>query len=764
MALTKKLPIFRKDLDIIPRNAEGGGFRYLVRDPRSGEIYEFGEEEYFLCNHFDGHSDLDSLQEAFKERFGVSVQLAQLEAFARHVETLGLGVSDSRKSGAGIQALPVRRIHRVFDPDGLFGFAARHFGWCFSRSFLVGGILVLALGIGIILKFWQDYMQDLTLITEGELLFVLPPLGAFFFNPAAEITKGIACKKFGGSVHAFNLRFVYRIIPVFFSDLSEFLWRTSMPVRARVLFPAIVSQALLWAVGIIGWKITVPGTAMHTFWTLFTFAAAFFTFLRMNPLLEQDGYALLSNWLDIPDLRNRAKRLAESWILFNPVPEPLFPREIVIFKRYGFPALLFEIVFWGFVLGVLGYHLVGSMKGVGACLFLAFLLFRFEDFLRRTFSRMHFTRWSFMNEAGRFDLRLLGRLALIGVFILLLFLPYPYESGGDFTFLPFNERGIRAQVPGEIEAVFVKEGDWVAQGQVLGKLTGREQRKKVEELEAGLDKSRANLALLKKGATPEEVAKARQEVKAAETAYIYSKSQADRAEKMFRDKALSEKDYENALRVRDLDKERLEVARKNLEVVESGFRPEQAQAIEAEIRALEVELKNAREDLEFIELKSPLGGWVITPNLAEKVGQYLATGELFAVVEDARTLKVEILLPEKELGEFGIGAAVRLRTWADPTTIIETRVTQIAPVAFEQSRKMIERAYSDREWLFEQKETIREKGRVIRVLCELDNSQGLLKTDMTGYAKIEGKERPVAVAFTRWLMRFLFVEVWSWIP
>jgi hypothetical protein len=35
---------------------------------------------------------------------------------------------------------------------------------------------------------------------------------------------------------------------------------------------------------------------------------------------------------------------------------------------------------------------------------------------------------------------------------------------------------------------------------------------------------------------------------------------------------------------------------------------------------------------------------------------------------------------------------------------------------------------------------------------------------MTGYAKIESKERPVVVAFTRWLMRFLFVEVWSWIP
>jgi hypothetical protein len=52
----------------------------------------------------------------------------------------------------------------------------------------------------------------------------------------------------------------------------------------------------------------------------------------------------------------------------------------------------------------------------------------------------------------------------------------------------------------------------------------------------------------------------------------------------------------------------------------------------------------------------------------------------------------------------------------------------------------------------------------VRVLSELSNSDGLLKTDMTGYAKIECEWKPLVVAFTRWLVRFFLIEVWSWIP
>jgi multidrug resistance efflux pump len=375
-----------------------------------------------------------------------------------------------------------------------------------------------------------------------------------------------------------------------------------------------------------------------------------------------------------------------------------------------------------------------------------------------------FQRKTAQSERGGVKLRFLFRFGLLVAFIILMFVPYPFEAGGDVRLLPINEQGIRSQVKGEIASVYVREGEWVQADQPLARLLGREQRKKIEQVQAAIDGAEARKKMYEGGAKPEEIAKARQEVKAAAKSLEYSESQAARAERMFKNNALSEKDYENTLRFRDMDRDRLELAKKNLELVESGFRIEQVEAVEAEIRLLEVDLAHAMRDLELITLVSPIEGRVITPRIEDKEGQYLNQGELFAVVEDARTLVVEIEVPEKEAGEIKKGAQVKLRTWAYPNKVFETSVSRIAPVAYEKSKGKIERSYSEREWLIEQDETIREKGKVIRVLCELNNADGLLKTDMTGYAKIETSSRPVAVAFSRWLMRFLFVEVWSWIP
>jgi putative peptide zinc metalloprotease protein len=76
----------------------------------------------------------------------------------------------------------------------------------------------------------------------------------------------------------------------------------------------------------------------------------------------------------------------------------------------------------------------------------------------------------------------------------------------------------------------------------------------------------------------------------------------------------------------------------------------------------------------------------------------------------------------------------------------------------------VSRTLTERELILEENEVLRAKGKVVRVLTELNNSNGLLKTEMTGYAKIECAKRPVVIAFTRWLVRFIMIEVWSWIP
>ncbi|HNU70206.1 MAG TPA: efflux RND transporter periplasmic adaptor subunit [Thermodesulfobacteriota bacterium] len=352
------------------------------------------------------------------------------------------------------------------------------------------------------------------------------------------------------------------------------------------------------------------------------------------------------------------------------------------------------------------------------------------------------------------------------VLVIVFFVPfYPFSVGGDFQLLPVNQLGIRAQVTSDIKEVFVEEGDWVKEGDPLVMLLGRDQMRRQESLKASLDEAHSRLKLLEKGPKPEEVARAEQAARTAETAYQYSTREADRAEKMYADKAISEQDYQAALQRRDVDREELALAKKNLSLVKSGAREEEIEAVKAEIRRLEVDLAHADEDVKLTTLVSPIEGRIITPGLKEKIGQRLAEGDLFAVIENARTIIAEIKVPEEDIGAVAVGASVKFKLWAYPAEVLKGKVVAIAPVAFEQSRGRVEqRTLSEREMLYETQGTFREQGKVVRVLSELSNEHGRLKTDMTGYAKIQSGNRTLAGAFLGWIERFFRVEVWSWIP
>jgi putative peptide zinc metalloprotease protein len=763
-SLLPERPELRKDLEIVPRFETGEGFRYLVKDPVSGGVFEFSAKEYFLCLAFNGQNPIASIKASFEQEFGASLEIAQVEAFVRQLMTLGLLDSESGKEAFRFAETSEFKSWNLFDPDRILAALERSLNGCFSWFFFMVFLVILSIAVGTGIEACRNFLNELSFLSDTNWYFLVPIMGVAVISPLVEISKGIACSYYGGKIHKFVVHMVYRIIPRFYCDMGDALWVMKNTQRIRIFASGLVCQSLLWASGIIAWKNTEPASPVHIFWLFFSFTSTFLLFLRLNPLIELDAYHMLSAWLEIPDLRNRARALTESWILRKPLPEPLSSREQLIFKRYGLLSFVFEFVFWGVVLGLIGYHLINSLKGLGACLFLVILFLRFEKSLTRQNIKRFFLENTVGNEEGATRVRLLARFGLYGVFIFLMFVPYPLEVGGEFKLLPIAERGARVQVAGDIESIFVKEGDWVKKGQVLALLSGREQRRKAEEAKAAIDAAQANLRLLQSGAKPEEVAKAEQEVRAAAKSLEYSTSQARRAEQMFKEKAISEKDYENALRVMDLDKERLESSRKQLEVVKSGFRDEQINALKAEIRRLNVELSHAEESLELTRIVSPLEGSVITPHLSEKIGQYLNPGELLAVVEDARTLLVEIEVPEEDIGEVKIGAEVELRAWADPTTVHVSRVKEIGAVAYEKSKGRIERAYSDRESLVEQKETLREKGKVVRVLSEIVNPDRVLKTGTTGYAKIECLWRPVGIAYTRWLVRFLLVEVWSWIP
>ncbi len=764
--MTRTYPKLGDKVKITPCAKQGGTFSYLIEHPDQEAVFEFGEEEYFICSRLNGERSLEEIRSALQDRFGVALDRQQLEAFVRKLDAEGFLDTGIDKDGGREQGFSLNeKIWVLFDPNRTFLRFARWFGRFFPLFVAVlAGAFVLALGVtfrdgGYFFLEWRLLARE-----HYFLPFTLAVIIAMNF--LGEVIKGIACRYYGGQVHEFNLRFIYRIFPRFQCDITDTFYATEKPAQVRIILAAMTMQLMVWAVSVILWKITVPWSFMHYVWSFVAFSSFLYFIFNFNPLLHRDGYQLLRTWLDIYGLRRRGINYARSVFLLRPLPEPLSLRDRYIFFWYGTLSWVFYNVFWAVFLGFVGYFLVSLLKGVGACLFVVVLCLRFEEQLTGLFMRMR--EWGerkvMLNQTGFIRIRHLVELGLLLVLVVVMLLPYRSTVSGEFHLRPGAQFGIRAQVPGKIEKVFVHQGQLVRAGEPVARLDNRDQLRRLQEAQATYDNISAQLDLLKAGPKPEEIARAEAEVDAARTSLRHSEKLLRRQEEMYRNKAVSEKDYDEALKIRDMDRANLKVAIKNLELVKSGARPDEIKAMEAQLRAAEAELRFSRKDLESTTLVSPIDGRIISAFPVQEEGQYLDKGDLFAVVEDASRLLVDIQLPEADIVHVRKGADVVLKTWAEPGREYRTSVLAIAPAAYSKEKGRIVRALSNREWLIERGQPLVREGKVVTVLAELENRDAHLKTDMTGYAKIVGKTRPVYAVFFRWLDRFIRVEVWSWIP
>ena len=415
--------------------------------------------------------------------------------------------------------------------------------------------------------------------------------------------------------------------------------------------------------------------------------------------------------------------------------------------------------------------------------------------------------------------RKLVKFFLLVGFGILLCLPYPYRPGGSIQLLPPTQQQIQAQVDGQITQVFFKGGDgqWIKAGTVIANMEAfdienavlttqeqvRQQQAEVERQQANLDKLLATpkkedveVAKQKVEVAKQQVEVAKQQVEVAQgelqTAISkaeFSSRQAARYKDLYTTGAFSLQQYENAQKEAETDrntvaekkqnveqkKQDVETKRQNLKeeqahlaLVASGPYPQEIEAARKEVEAAKATFKRLQQQLKYNQdqikrtpLVMPLDGYLVTSYLNQKVGTYLKKGETFAVAENNRHIQGEVRIPEYNVSDFSIGRTVEVKLLAYPNQPIIGKVVSIEPIATTDSSLPT----SDSTGLRASSEsTSTEKEHVVRVLVDISNTQKNLKAGMSGYAKIEGRSMPVIAAFTRSIVRFVQIEVWSWLP
>ena len=487
-------PKLRTDLVVVEQVYRGEA-TFIVKDPVSHKYFRFRPVEVGIMQAFDGLRTTAEVAGALVEE-GLNVTARALDGFAARLAKIGLLERTLReRSVLELERLRAERRKRqrrplfrgevfrmrwsVGDPDKLLDRWRPHLRIFFTREFVAFSAALLVVYIAIIAARWDQFtaaaawLFDPSQYTAGRLLvFYVTAMTTLAIH---ELGHGVACKHFGGHVHELGAMLIY-FEPAFYCNVND-AW--TFPDRSARLWVTAAGgwiQFITAAFGAMVWAVTAPGTLVSDIAFAAMLVGGVATVLaNANPLIPMDGYFALGDWLEMPNLRQRAFAHAGWWVrrhlLRLDVPEPpAQPGERRTLLLYG--ALASAYV--GTVLFLLARHVYGWLSAaLGAAAGTAFLL-ALGLMLRERLQRLgRLARATSLEWRARWvrspRMRRVG-LGVAGALILIAVIPWPVTVPGRYVVAPSRIWALGTPDSAQVLEVLVNEGTAVEAGAPLLRL------------------------------------------------------------------------------------------------------------------------------------------------------------------------------------------------------------------------------------------------------------------------------------------------------
>lgn len=249
----------------------------------------------------------------------------------------------------------------LYDPDRLLNFLLPMFGWLFSpigvMLWFILGIYALSQLAGNVGALWQ---QSSGILAPENLIYLYAC--SIFIKLLHETGHGIACKYFGtrkdelasggtpgGEVHTFGIMFMV-FIPLPYVDASSSWAFRNKWHRAFVAAGGMYIELAIAAVAAIIWANTTDELVTGLAYNIM-FIAGFTTILfNANPLIKFDGYYILADLSETPNLQQRSKQyiyyLVKKYLygVRNPMNPAHTLAERPWLSLYAVAAFLYRIV------------------------------------------------------------------------------------------------------------------------------------------------------------------------------------------------------------------------------------------------------------------------------------------------------------------------------------------------------------------------------------------------------------------------------------
>lgn len=476
-----------------------------MKEPLGLNYFRFQEEEYAILKMLDGNTSLQEIKDKFEKEFAPQkISFNDLQHFIGTLHRSGLVITTAMDQGRQLKSrhderkwketlqlmsniLAVR--FKGFDPDRLLTALNPVTRWLFTVPVMIMVVMLALSALTLVTVEYDVFRQRLPSFQEffGPSNWLLLGVVLGTTKVLHEFGHGLSCKRYGGECHEMGVMFLV-MTPCLYCNVSDSWMLPNKWHRAMIGAAGMYIEILLASIATFVWWFSEPGLLNHLALQVMFVSSVSTVVFNGNPLLRYDGYYILSDIMEVPNLRQKASsvlhRFMSKYCLGMDLPDdPFLPeRNQFLFGSFTVASNLYRLVvtasimlFLNKVFEPYGLKVIGQMIALAGIYGLVVMPI--------------VNLWKFLYVPGRMSQVkrknvLITAASVVAVIAGFIYVPVPQWVKCPVDIQPQNAESVFVVVPGELNEILVEPGAHVTKGTKLARVTNLDLLMELSDLES----------------------------------------------------------------------------------------------------------------------------------------------------------------------------------------------------------------------------------------------------------------------------------------
>ena len=337
---------------------------YVLQNHNTGQFRRLTPQAYLIVGLMDGVRSIEQIWHLTSERLGEDLptheevvqligdlyrsNIIRMDHMGDAAESLRFGREQKRKKWLGKLRSPLSVQIPLFDPNDFLNKTQQFAKFFFTKTFAAIWLLMFCMLAVFAWRHWSELtsnISDQILAADNILLlWLVYPI----IKICHELGHGYAIKRYGGQVHEVGIMLLV-FFPMPYVDASASTAFASKYQRMLVDAAGMLVELFIAALAMVVWLNVEEGLVKSFSYNILFIAGVSTIIFNGNPLLRFDGYYLLADWLEMPNLSQNSNKywayLSKRYLFGlrkHPSPANDF-FEAFVFLLYGAASFIYRI-------------------------------------------------------------------------------------------------------------------------------------------------------------------------------------------------------------------------------------------------------------------------------------------------------------------------------------------------------------------------------------------------------------------------------------